>query len=82
MRCVVIDGSGQVVESTDTPCTGFYLLTPAEAELATTNPFHLSPEDGFYVASAILAVWAAAWAWRSLIAALDADASLTHIEGS
>lgn len=38
----------------------------------STDPFHLSAEDGAVVAAFIFTVWGAAYAWRAAIRSLDA----------
>lgn len=77
MRCVSIDeGTGAVVATTATSCTGseFVLLTQSELDLYTASPFRLSVADGAAVSGLIIAVWVAALYWRSLVRALSADA--------
>lgn len=65
-QCVAIVG-GAVVESTASPCTSLVLLTPAEYELMSANPFRLDAADGLAVAVAIVSTWAAAFGFRALL---------------
>lgn len=55
------------------------LLTVAEAGQPNTSPLlNLSPSEGAEISSAILLVWAVAWAFRALIQAIRSDGSSTQ----
>jgi hypothetical protein len=66
MQCVRID-AGAIVVDTVMPCASLVLLTPEEYDVALTNPFRLSVEDGAAVGAAIIAVWGAAFGFRALL---------------
>lgn len=55
------------------PCPGVLAFTPAEVATLTANPFLLTPEQGALIASAVVAVWVAAYYWKALAAALNTD---------
>jgi len=74
-QCVAVDGSGFVVAASAPPaeCTSFVLLNPLEYGLWINSPLNLSLEDGAVLGGAIVGIWAAAFAWRAAIRALDTD---------
>jgi hypothetical protein len=50
------------------PAGGYVLLTPSEANQQINIPLlQLSPAEGAAISSAVLLVWAVAWAFRALI---------------
>ena len=71
-QCVVIVGDTLAPSAAD-PCTGFLVLTPAEYGVVANSPFNISAEDGAVLATAIVGVWAVAWAARALWLALGDD---------
>lgn len=70
-QCVVLSETGAVQASSADPCTGFVLLTPAEYGVVAANPFVLTVEDGILISGAVGAVWALAWALRSIRSVLS-----------
>jgi len=72
-QCVDIDGNGFVVAAASSPCVTGVLLTPTEYGLLNNSPLNLSLEDGAVLGVGIVAVWAAAFAWRAAIRALGVD---------
>jgi len=64
-QCVVIVG-GAVVQSAADPCTGFVILTPAEYEYVSANPFKLSVEEASLIGGAVAAAWVTAWAFLAI----------------
>lgn len=69
-QCVGFDAGGSLVQLPE-PCTSFVLVTPAEYSAIAASPFYLTAEDGFLLGSAVVGVWAAAFAIRAAIRALD-----------
>lgn len=71
---VIVNVSGSEVlapaAAASEPCTSLVVLTPAEYEALSHNPFNLTPEDGALVAGAVVSVWAMAWAFRALYGVL------------
>jgi hypothetical protein len=81
MRCIEVDsGTGALMATADTSCTGsqFVLLTQSELDFYTVSPFRLSVADGAAVSGLIIAVWVAAFYWRALVRALFSDADSTN----
>lgn len=72
-QCLVTVEGGGVVATTDSPCLGYLAFTPEEYATLTANPFLLTPEQGALIASAVVAVWVAAYYWKALAAALNTD---------
>lgn len=70
-QCVGFDPGGVLVALPE-PCTSLVLLTPAEYAAMAASPFYLSSEDGFVLGSAIVGVWAAAFAIRAAVRAVGA----------
>jgi hypothetical protein len=84
-QCVVIDGTtGAVSATTADPCTTLLLLTPVEYGAITQTPWSVisDPADAALLASAMLSVWAVAWAFRALRLALNTDGEPLYEEGS
>jgi hypothetical protein len=84
-QCVVVDGStGAVSASSADPCTSFVLLTPVEYGALGQTPWSVisDPADAALLASAMLSVWAVAWAFRALRQALNTDGEPLYDEGS
>jgi hypothetical protein len=71
-QCVAIDGSGYMVAAS-APCTTAVVLSPTEYSLWLNSPLNLSLEDGVVIAGGIVGCWAAAFAWRAAIRALNSD---------
>lgn len=72
--CLVPDASGAVHTTQDAPasCTGYLAVTPQEySNLAGSIWIPLSLADGAAISVAILSVWAVAWAFRPLSAAMS-----------
>lgn len=68
-QCVstaLVQGQTVLVPVADSPCTSFVLVTPAEYESMSSNPFRLSLQDASLIAAAILGVWGIAVCWREL----------------
>lgn len=61
-------------------CPGYVLVTGTEFAAFGSSPFLLSLEDGFAWSVAIVGVWAAAFAVRALIRALNAADNATTDE--
>jgi hypothetical protein len=74
-QCAGIDGSGFIVAqaASGVGCSEFVLLNPVEYGLWLNSPLNLSAEDGAVMAVGIVAVWAAAFAWRAATKAMDVD---------
>lgn len=72
-QCITFDASGFAVQSAADPCTTAVVLTPAEYGALAANPLNLSLEDGALLGGAIVGIWAAAFAFRAAIRALNAD---------
>ena len=69
-QCVIDDG-GTLKTSAADPCTGFFVLTPADYAGLNNSPLNLSAEDGFALSVAVVGVWACAFAARAVIRTLD-----------
>jgi hypothetical protein len=63
------------VPSSAVPCpsNGFRLLNDLEFGHSQANPFVLSASDALLISGAVIAVWAAAWAWKALGRVLASD---------
>lgn len=72
MRCVQINGSGQLVDVTPQPVdvTACALVVQSGQEVAS-SPFALTLEEGGLIGGAICLLWGAAFGLRSLRRALD-----------
>ena len=77
-----VDGTVHAVlaPSSVDPCVGLVLLTPGEFAHITANPWVLTLEQGAGLSVAIAAVWAAAWAFKSMSAVVKDDGSSTSQE--
>jgi hypothetical protein len=73
MRCIDITSEGVLTATADVVCgpAQYVMLTQAELDQYTASPFHLSAGEGGLVAVGIVGVWAAAFAFRSAIRALN-----------
>lgn len=63
-----VQGQTVLVPVADSPCTSYVLVTPAEYETMSGNPFRLSINEASLIAAAILGVWGIAACWRELAA--------------
>jgi hypothetical protein len=65
-QCVVIDGTGAIVATSDpvASCTGYLLATPTEFASMQSLLGELSAGDGAIIGSYILAACAVAWGFR------------------
>ena len=79
--CAIVDSTG-VVSATSTPiasCTTLVLLSPDEYGYAVNgSAWALSLADGAAIAVAILGVWAFAWSFRAIAAALRTDEGMAQ----
>lgn len=66
-------GTSQLIKDETVPCpaSSFVVMTPGEAQAVQWSPLNLSAEDGAAISVVIVATWAAAWAWRTLVKTLD-----------
>lgn len=71
--CVVVDTAASgVLRATDTvPCLSFVALTVDEYASLNNSPLNLSAGDGFALSVAVIGVWAAGFAVRAAVRALD-----------
>lgn len=77
MRCIAVDsGTGALVATEDTSCTGsqFVLLTQSELDVYMASPFRMSVGDGVALSALILSVWVSALIARNLIRVVRSDA--------
>jgi len=73
MRCLSITPESTLVVTSAIECapTDYVLITLAELDQHTASPFRLSAAEGGLVSVAILGVWAAAFAFRAAIRAIN-----------
>jgi len=71
--CVELVASA-VQAAAASPCTGYVLLSVAEADLVLSSPFRLTAAEGASIGVAIGAVWALAWGIRVVLRLLQPDA--------
>jgi len=61
------------------PVSSYVVLTPSEFDNATASPFRLTLAEAGAISTAIVSVWALAWAVRSLVRVIrDTDAPPVH----
>lgn len=58
---VLVNGVSVLAPVDATPCTSAVVLTPAEYEALSHNPFHLSMSEGGTVSAAVVGVWLIAY---------------------
>lgn len=58
---VQVNGSTVLAPVESVPCTSLVMLTPAEYEALSHNPFHLSMAEGGTVSAAVVGVWIIAY---------------------
>ena len=75
MRCLVVSGASLSLAPEGATCapTDLVALTLGEAAAFANSPLNLTVDEGAQIGGAVLLVWAAAWAIRTLVRLMAPD---------